>query len=457
MFADTDREWRMIRSAKQLFIAKPVWARNLFIAMVALFVIGSLSALVIKQGLVRWPLKVATGPSTTAGADFLNTFSKVVAEERPMVQLKRIKKDSFAASAKALEDGEADLAIVRSDIAMPSNGLTIAIFRRDNLVLIVSGRSRLDSFQKLAGKKIALLKTESAERNESLSRLLDGVLAFYGITPGKVDREFLTIDEIGSAVAKNKVDGVLALGPSGQGSISRAISAVASATNTSPKLIGEKQAVAIAKSIPGTEPNEVDEGAFGGIKPKPEEAMNTLAITFRLVGRHSLPDFATGEIARLLTLSKAQLIATSPFARNIEAPDSEDGSNLPIHPGAAAYFEGEQDSLVDSAFGIFYLISIVLGVLGSAIVWIFSIGKNDSATEREIDIKLLFIMRHARNADLGRLEQMEMEIDEVVAQALEQRKVLSADLINIIAIATQQLDKRRDALPQQASSTNNQP
>lgn len=436
----------MIRSARQLFVSRPIWLRNLFIALAIMLAIGAVSILVIKQGLVRWPLKVATGPATTVGADFLNTFTQVFAEERPMVQLKRIKKESFVASAKALEDGEADLAIVRSDIAMPSNGLTIAIFRRDDLVLIVSGRSSLDSFQGLSGKKIALLKTDSVERNEALSRLLDGILAFYSISPSKVDRVFLSLDKIGPAIANDQVDAVLALGPSGLGSISKAIGAIANATKTSPKLIGDKQAAAIAKTIPGTEPNEVDEGAFGGTKPKPEEAMDTLAVTVRLVGRHSLPDFATGEIARLLTLSRARLIATSPFARNIEAPDGEDGSNLPIHPGAAAYFDGEQDSLVDSAFNIFYLISIALGVLGSSIVWIFSIGKSSSATEREIDIKLLFIVRDARNADQSRLDQMEAEIDEVVRQAINQNKVLSADLINIVAIATQLLDKRRDVL-----------
>ena len=177
--------------------------------------------------------------------------------------------------------------------------------------------------------------------------------------------------------------------------------------------------------------------------------MSTLAVTFRLVGRHSLPDFATGEIARLLTLSKAQLLSTSPFARNIEAPDSEDGSNLPIHPGAAAYFDGEQDSLVDSAFGVFYLISIILGVLSSGIVWLFSIGKNGAGLEREMDVKLLLIMREARNADLARLDQLEAEIDAVVAAALNQNKALSADLINIIAIATQHLEKRRNTLQAQ--------
>jgi TRAP-type uncharacterized transport system substrate-binding protein len=437
----------MIRSARQLFAAQPAWVRQLIFGMLIVLSIGAIGTLIIKQGLVRWPLKVATGPALIGGADFLNTIAKVFAEERPIVHLKRIKKESFAASAHAMEDGEADLAIVRSDIAMPSNGLTIAILRRDNLVLIVPGNSSLDGFQGLVGKKVGLLKTDSSERNEGLTRLLNGVLDFYNISPSQVRQEFLSLDEIGPAIAKNQVAGILALGPSGNGPVSKAIAAIGNATKTSPKLLGEKQAAAIAKTMPGTEANEIEEGDFGGTKPKPEEALNTLAVTFRLVGRHSLPDFATGEIARLLTLTKARLISSSPLARNIEAPDSEDGSGLPIHPGAAAYFEGEQNSLVDSAVSIFYLISITLGILGSCIVWLFGARKTDSETGGDIDIKrLVNIMRNVRNADWATLQQMEDELDDVVIHLFDQGKALDTDQISVIAIVTRQLDQRRRRL-----------
>jgi TRAP-type uncharacterized transport system substrate-binding protein len=437
----------MIKSTQRIFASKPIWVRHLFISLMIILVIGGVTTLIIKQGLVRWPLTVATGPAMTGGADFLNTVTKVFTEERPLIQLKRIKKDSFAASAKALEDREADLAMVRSDIAMPSNGLTIAIFRRDNLVLVAPGRAALDSFQGLSGKRIGLLKTDSAERNESLSRLLDGVLNFYNISPDKVQREFLTMEEIGPAVATKRVAGVLVLGPAGPGSISKTMTTISNATKTSAKLIGDKQATAIAKTIPGTEPNEIDEGAFGGAKPKPEEALSTLAVTYRLVGHHALPDFATGEIARLLTLAKARLIATSPLARNIEAPDSDDGSGLPVHPGAAAYFEGEQDSLLDSAFNIFYLTSILLGIIGSGIVWLFNTGKNGAGTNGQVDvIRLSNIVREARVADRARLDALETEVDEMVTQLLDQGKGANTKQINIIRIVMRQLDKRRDHL-----------
>jgi len=437
----------MIRSAAQRFVSDRTWVIRLLVGTLLVLAIGGLVTLAIKQGVVRWTLKIATGPVLTSRADFLNTVTKIINEERPMVQLKRLKKDSFSASAKAMEDGEADLAIVRSDIAMPSNGLTIAILRRDHLVLIVPGNSGLTGFQGLAGKKIGLLKTEFPERNESLSRILDGVLDYYNISHDQLQREFLTLDEVGPAMAKHQFAGILALGPSGPGPISKAIAAIGNASNTSPKLIGEKQAQAIAKTIPGTEPNEIDEGAFGGAKPKPEEALNTLAVTLRLVGRHSLPDFVTSEVARVLTLTKARLIATSPLARDIEAPDSDDGSGLPVHPGAVAYFDGEQGSLLDSAFSVFYLSSILLGLLGSCIVWLFSFGEKGGANDGQIDSnRLIVIMREARNANQETLDQMETEIHDLLARLINQGKVHAASLPGIIAIAMRQVELQREKL-----------
>lgn len=437
----------MTSSSSRFFVLKPIWARQLFICIAAILLIGGATTLIIKQGLVRWPLTVTTGPTMAGGADILTTVTKVFAEERPLVQLNRIKKDSLAASAKALEDGESDLAMVRSDIAMPRNGLTIAIFRRDNLVLITSGRSTLSSFQELADKKIGLLKSESSERNGAMSRLLDGVLNFYNISPEKVRREFMTLDEIGPAIAKKQVAAIVVLGPAGPGPISKAMGSIGSSTKISARLIGEKQATAIAKTIPGSEPNEIEAGTFGGAKPKPEEDLSTLAVTYRLVGRHSLPDFATGEIARLLTLAKARLLSTSPMARNIEAPDSEDGSGLPVHPGAAAYFNGEQNSLLDSAFSIFYLASIALGLIGSGIVWIFNDGKNRADAGSQINIpRLSYIIREAKTANQATLDELEAELDDMITRSFDQGKGPDVEQANAITIVRQQLDRRRTAL-----------
>ena len=448
----------VIQSVQLLLARRSRWAKYVFFCLAIVLVIGGIAALVLKAGLVRWPLKVTTGPYLEGGPVFISTLTQVVAEERPLVRLKPIKNDSLAASAKAMEKGETDLAVVRSDIAMPTNGLTIAIVRRDDLVLIVPGRSRINSFQGLAGKDVALLKSALTEQDQGLERLLDAVLGFYGISPYQVRREFLSMDEIGQAVAKKQVAGVLVLGPSGPGAIANAIAAITHATNVSPRLIGDKQAAAIAKTIPGAEPNEIEVGAFGGTSPKPEEALGTLAVTFRLVGRHSLPEYVAGESARMVSLAKARLLSSSRLAVHIEAPDPEDGSGLPVHPGAAAFFNGEQTSLLDSAMGLLYLTSILLGVFGSGLVWLFGTWRSQATNEGQGDIdRLIAIMREGRGVDLEAIDRLEDEIDDVVARSFGQVKAKPLDVgqLNVLSVvigqARQALDMRRRAIQNRES------
>src|SRR3984893_13213913 len=46
--------------------------------------------------------------------------------------------EGLAESSRALREGRADLAVVRSDLAMPPNGQTVLIMRRDAAVLFAA-------------------------------------------------------------------------------------------------------------------------------------------------------------------------------------------------------------------------------------------------------------------------------------------------------------------------------
>ncbi len=426
-------------------------AKFMLITGGCILVSGIVLALWLSTGYARWTLRVATGPALEGGQLFLGVVNQVFAEERPHVRLQRILYDSMQASAKALETGKADLAVVRSDIAMPKNGLTIAIVRRDSLVLIVPAHSRIETLQGLAGKTVALLKTGDEEQNAHLESLLNGILNFYNISDYRVKRVFLTPEEVAAAIAKKDVAGVLALGPAEPGPIAHVISTMARVTKSQPELIGEKQADAIAKRLPGVESNEIEAGAYGGAYPLPSDTLSTLAVTYRLVGRASLSDYVAGEVARLLFLAKARLISVSPLALHIEAPDTEGGGgDLPVHPGAAAFFNGEQSSLVDSATNILYLASIVLGIFGSLFAWLISNWKS-GGRRTEIE-RLIAIMREARKAGPEELDSLEDEIDEIVSGSFGEKaeKNLDTDQLNVLAIVIQQarqaIDKKRRAM-----------
>jgi hypothetical protein len=291
------------------------------------------------------------------------------------------------------------------------------------------------------------------EEDMQLEHLLDTILGYYNISPHRVGREFLSIEETGEAIAKKQVAGILALGPVGPGPLSKAIASIAHATRSPPELIGDKQAEAIAKLLTGVESNDIEAGAFGGASPRPEEDLTTLTVTYRLVGKYSLPDFVVGEVARLLFLAKARLIAVSPIAHQIEEPDTDDKNDeLPVHPGAAAFFSGEQTSMVDSATSILYLASIVLGIFGSGFAWLLGSRRSSRTAKGQMEIdRLISIMREARSASLEELDRLEDEIDTIVARSLGQgaEKSLDADQLKILSIVVHQarlaLNRKRDA------------
>jgi len=124
--------------------------------------------------------------------------------------------------------------------------------------------------------------------------------------------------------------------------------------------------------------------------------------------------------------------------------------DLPAHPGAVAFFSGEQPSLVDSATSIFYLASIVLGIFGSGFAWLLGYWKSTPFNGGSADIdRLIAIMREARSADAQDLDRLEDEIDEIVTQSLGQGvgKAMDADKLNILSIVIRQareaLNKKR--------------
>lgn len=422
----------------------------LAIVLICIFALGGIATLWWHSSLAQLTLRLATGPPLEGGQRAMAVVTQVFTEERPHVRLKRFQTPSMEASSNSMERGEADLAVVRSDIALPANGLTIAILRRDSIVVIVPAHSPIEHVRNFSGKTIALLKGASTEQDEHLERLLDIILGFYDIPATKVNRLFQSPAEAGAAIRKNQVAAIFAMGPAGPGPVANAIAAVTKATKAEPDLVGIEEAEAIANRHPGLESTEIAEGSFGGASPRPEDALTTLAVTYRLVAKASMPDFIASEVTRLLFLAKARLIPVTPLALQLEAPDTENKAALPVHPGAAAYFSGDQSSLLDNLESLFYLGWASIGVLGSGLVWMLGYwrGSRPAAGQEQIE-RLISILREAHSANAEKVATLEEEVDEIAAWSLGRRvaNVVDTEQLNTLSVAIGQarhvLDKRR--------------
>ena len=93
---------------------------------VFLIVLACVLACIAVGAVVGWfffariTLRVATGPLGSDGQKFFAAFVRTVADAHPRVHLKLVPTADSAASEKALVAGEADLAVVRSDMLTSS-------------------------------------------------------------------------------------------------------------------------------------------------------------------------------------------------------------------------------------------------------------------------------------------------------------------------------------------------
>jgi hypothetical protein len=103
--------------------------------------------------------------------------------------------------------------------------------------------------------------------------------------------------------------------------------------------IGESEA--IEKRFPNYESIEIVANAFGSSPPKPPEAVETIGFTHYIVAHRTLNENDVGEFARLLYGARQTLSSDLP-ALKIEAPSTDKDAPLLVHPGAAAYIDGNQ-------------------------------------------------------------------------------------------------------------------
>ena len=123
---------------------------------------------------------------------------------------------------------------------------------------------------------------------------------------------------------------------------------------------------------------EIVNGLFGGNPPRPKQNFNTMAITYRLVASRSLEDYVISDFTRRLFTLRMALSPGSALADRIEKPDTDNETALPVHPGAEAYFDGNEKSFLDryddwfylGAMGISGLVSGLAALIASARAWI---------------------------------------------------------------------------------------
>lgn len=373
-------------------------------------------------GLAAWhiasapkTLRIAVGPIGSEDMRMVAAFAQGLSREQSGIRLKTTLTADLAESARLIDAGKVDLAIVRPDVLMPTKADTVLITRRFFPFFAAPPFGGIERIADLKGKRLGVVAPP--EGNLDLLRI---VLGQYEIAeePGMIVA--LTPSEIPAAIKDKRVDAIFAVGAAGSRGISSGITTMRNTWGADPVFIPIREADAIAARHRAIETGEIVRGAFGGDPPRPAESLATIAVTHRLVARQTLGDALVGDLTREILNMRTALAPDVPSVQGLEAPATDKDAPLPVHKGAAAFLDGEQETFFERYGDFFYIGVMGLSLLGSAGAALWSRNASSRRTEAMEGItELLAMVNTARNAeDLATLDTTLREADDVVAHSI---------------------------------------
>src|SRR6266478_3030075 len=368
-------------------------------------------------------LRIAVGPANSNDIKVVQALTQAFAQAHSRIRLRPMQTDGAAASAEALGEGKADLAIIRGDLEVPKNAQAVATLRKNVAVLWVppaakvkgkKASPKITKIPQLAGHRIGVV-----DRTQANVNLLKVILAQYGVDPNKVEIVQFPAGEAADAIRSQKAEAYLATGP-----INSKITADAIAASThdggTPTFLAIDSAEAIAQNHPAYESSDIPAGAFGGSPAKPEDEVKTISFSHHIVARKGLSESTIAAFTRQLFAIRQQLMSEFPLAAKIETPDTDKDAVIPVHPGAAAYVDGEEKTFLDRYSDFIWWGLMGLSAMGSMGAWFAGYLKKDERDgNTSLRERLLEMIPAARRCDSAEeLDQMQAEADDILRDTL---------------------------------------
>lgn len=370
-------------------------------------------------------LRIAVGPSGSDDQKLIQALAQAFARQKSAVRLAPIPTDGATQSLALLRASKTDLAVTRGDLDMPADAQSVAILRKNFVVLWApsglpakgSKRSptpKIKSLDDLAGHRIGVIGKTQAN-----VILLKVILSESGIAPDKVQAVQFGTDQIGEMARDATLDAFMAVGPLDSKITADAIAATAR-DRGEPKFLPIDVSEAIAQRHPVYESEEIPGSAFSSAPARPDDKIETVGVNHLIVARRELSDTAVGTFTRQLFAVRPSLAKELPGAANIATPDTDKDAALPAHRGAAAYIDGTERTFLEKYSDYIWGVVLLLSGLGSAAAWFRSYLKRDEKAEGIAlrDRVVALITRARLGSSTDELHDMQHEVDRILREIL---------------------------------------
>jgi TRAP transporter TAXI family solute receptor len=398
---------------------------SLLVLAAGIFLFGAAAA-TLYYALRPVTLRIAVGPPGSEDQKLIQALAHTFARDGLSVRLAPITTEGAIESIALLAAKKADLAVARGDLDLPGNAESVAILRKNVVVLWApSGlpakgsrkqpAPKIKEISELAGHRVGVIG-----RTQANATLLRVILTESGVNPDKVTITQFATDQIAELARDTAVDAYMAVGPLDSKITTEAIAATAKARGE-PKFLPIDVSDAIAQKHPLYESEEIPGSVFSSSPARPEDKVDTVSVNHLIIAPKSLSDTAVGTFVRQLFTVRGALAKEVPGAAKIEKPDTDKDAALPAHQGAAAYIDGTERTFLEKYSDYLWGAILVLSGLGSAGAWFRHYLRRDERKQitQHRDDLLALISRARQAATTEELTAMQSEADGILRETLD--------------------------------------
>jgi len=399
-------------------IKLPLWVRVVMIAGIAVLAAGA--------GLFGYryytrpvTLTVAVGSIDGEAAKAISLIASRLITINAPVRLTVVDTGTAVAAAKAFSSGKADLAVVRGDVGDLSQAQAVVVVSHIVALVIAPPGSSIDDVAKLKGHSVGVIG------GEANSKLVDVLSNEYGLVRAKVFKD-VTLADARHALQSKEISALLVVIPLSQKYLSLVRGFFQESHKALPVLISIDSAGAIAQAERAYESFDVPKGTLRGAPPVPDDDVTTLRTALYLVANKKLSSDLITSLTQTIMNVRRDLLVEEPIFGQITAPSTDADAYLALHPGAAAFYNGTQQSFMDEYGNWIYLTPMILGGIATvfAAAWKF-LGIGPFANDGPLDALYALVRRIRKAKTEAELETIEDEIDEILKA--QRAKVAAGD------------------------------
>jgi hypothetical protein len=238
----------------------------------------------------------------------------------------------------------------------------------------------------------------------------------YGLDRAKIFKD-IALPDARRAIQSKEVSALLVVIPLAEKYLSLVRNIFQQGSKALPVVLPIESAGAIAQAERAYESFELPKGTLRGSPPVPEDDLTTLRATLYLVANKKLGTDLITSLTQTIMRVRRELLAEQPIFAQITAPSTEADAYVPLHPGAAAVYNGTQQSFMDQYGNWIYLTPMALGGAATvlAAAWKFlGLGGGPANQQGPLD-SLYALGRRIRNAGSeAELSDIEEEIDGIL-------------------------------------------